>query len=623
MRKLHRLWLLPLISILTAGILFSCREADPPPPTVPVPSPEPPAPRVQPFLELIAGDAVLYLGARDWRDFEVFDFIETARRLRIVDRFRELAGPELPDLPDRAEADRRLRELSRLREEISLRDLLGGEWALAVFRGGPEGLLVPALILRLPEGRGDLYTDYIHRLAARSLPEGEESGDEGEFLGLELHSFPVPGLEHRVVWCRSEDILIAALGRERVEEIAARLLGRGEGRPLAADEAFLGSFTGLDLAGRGVLYLRVHPLTGRIAGELSREYPETSPDGLPLPEREEAGYYLRGARRVIETVDRMAGVFDYDSTGYREEVRYFLDEERGSRALLDLLRREPRVWEVLDYIPEGAADVTAGFFEPEKIYRPLLNFLADGPRGDPDLRELWAEKQAEAGIRVEEDILSWLGDEFAFCSVSLGTSLFDPGSWAFFLRYTSAEQLDLFLDELLARAREAELNVVAEEYEGIGFHVLYLPLPLFPVTPTAGRVGDFLVLASRKDVFTGVVDIQAGRKPSIRANPDFRRLEAELGTEGSEIVFSRLEDKIEATIATIRSSAAMLGLFLPPPGAEDADGEPLGPDSRQVMDLMNDFTRVLEDLKIFRFRGGVSRYRDGYIESRTMIEIGD
>lgn len=625
MRKIRRVRILPLILIFTAGIWFSCREADPPPPSVPVPvpSPEPAAPRVQPFLELISGDAVLYLGIRDWRDLEVFDFIRTARRLRIVERFKKLVEPELPDLPDRPEAERRLRELAQLREKISLRELLGGEWALAVFPGGPEDLVVPALILRLPEGRGDLYTDYIHRLAERSLPEGEEPGEQGEFLGLELHTFPLPDLEKRVVWCRSEDILIAALERERVEDIAARLLGRGEGPSLAVDETFLGSFAGMDPAGRGVIYLRIHPLTDRIAGVLRREYPETSPGGFSLPERDQAGYYLRGARRVLETVDRMAGTFDFDSKGYREEVRYFLDEEKGSRALLDLLKREPRGWEVLDYIPQGAADVSAGFLDPEKVYRPLLNFLADGPREGPNLRELWAEKQAEAGIRVEEDILSWLGDEFAFCTVSLGSSLFDPGSWALFLRYTSAEKLDLFLDDLLARAREADLNVVGEEYGGTGFHVLYLPLPLFPVTPTAGRVGDFLVLASRKDVFTGVVDIHAGREPSIRANPDFRRLEEELGTEGTKIVFSRIEDKIEALITTIRSSAAMLGLFLPPPGAEDDDGEPLGPDSRQVMDLMNDLTRVLEDFKIFRFRGGVSRYRDGFIESRTMIEIGD
>ncbi len=623
MRKIHRVWILPLVLILSAGIFFSCREADPPPPAVPVPSPEPPAPRVQPFLELVAGDAVIYLGMRDWRDFEVFNFIGTARRLRIVDRFKELMEPELPDLPDRPEAERRLRELAELREKISLQELLGGEFALAVFPGGPEGILVPALVLRLPEGQVDLYTDYIHRLAARSLPEGEEPGEEGEFLGLELHTFPLPDLEKRVVWCRSEDILIAAVGRERVEDIAARLLGRVEGPSLAGDETFLHSYAGMDPAGRGVFYLRVHPLTDRIAGLLQREYPETAPDGVPLPEREKAGYYLRGARKIIETVDRVAGAFDFGPGGYREEVRYYLDEELGSRVLLDLLKREPRSWEVMDYIPEGAADVSAGFFDPEKVYRPLVNFLADGLREGREFRELWAEKQAEAGIRIEEDILSWLGDEFAHCTVSLGSSLFDPGSWALFFRYTSAEKLDLFLEDLLARAREAGLNVVGEEYRGTAFHVLYLPLLLFPVIPAAGRVGDFLVLASRKDVFTGVVDIHAGRRPSIRANPDFRRLEKELGAEGSGIFFSRLEDKIEALITTIRSSSAMLGLFLPPPGAEDADGEPLGPDSRQVMDLMNDLTRVLEDLKIFRFRGGISLYRDGYIESRAVIEIGD
>ena len=39
------------------------------------------------------------------------------------------------------------------------------------------------------------------------------------------------------------------------------------------------------------------------------------------------------------------------------------------------------------------------------------------------------------------------------------------------------------------------------------------------------------------------------------------------------------------------------------------------------MDLLNDLTRVLEDLKIFRFRAGITLYRDGYIESRSVVEI--
>jgi hypothetical protein len=611
------------IIILALGLSPSCREAAPPPAPAPdQPKPDPvTVPVVQPFLALVEADAFFYLGMRDWRGLEIFNFVRTAQKLRIIPRFKEMMDPGMPDFPQRAGTERRLRELAELREKVSLRELLGGEFALIVFPGQSGSPPVPALIIRLPEGKAELYTDYFREVAF--LFSGEEGAEEDSgFTGLVFYSFPLPETSLRVTWCRAGDILIAAAEAGRVEAIVARQFGRGEASPLAVDRIFQESFRGLDPSARGVFYLSVRPLTEFIAAEISREQARRQDGSVPSgAEMERAGFYLRGIRRLIETVQRIAGTFDFSPEGYREEIRYYLDEENGSPAFLDLVKTAPRSWDVLDYIPAGAADISAGFFDPDKAYRSLLSFIAAGSEEGRAARNRWEEQQAASGIRVEEEILSWLGDEFAFTTFSLPRSLFDPGSWALLFRCESPPDLARFLEDLAERARTENLNVVEEEHGGTAFRVLYLPIPLFPVTPTAGRVGDFLVVASRKDVFTGIVDTYAGQAPSIRQDPDFRRLEGELGNEGSAIFFSRLEDKIEALISTIRSSASMIGLLLPPPGSEGEDGEPLGPDSRQVMDLLNDFTRVLEDLKIFRFRAGVSLYRDGYIQAKSVVEI--
>lgn len=604
-------------AILASGVFSSCRESEPPPPPTPPASAAAEVPAVQPFLALVGDDAFFYLGMRDWKGLEVFDFIRTARRLRIVPRLKEIADPGMPDFPERPGAERRLKELAALREKVSLRELLGGEFALIGYPGRPGGLPVAALIVRLPEGKAEAYTDYFRRLAL--LASGEESVvTESDLPGQVLYSFPVPGTEEMVTWCRTGDLLFAATDRARVEAMAALRLAPGGSSPLAADRGFQESFRGLDASARGVLYLSVKPLAGAFAAEIRRERPALQGD--PAAAMKRADYYLRGLRRAVETADRVVASFDFGPDGYREVVRCYLDEKGGSRALLDLIRQKPRNWKSLDCIPAAAADVSAGFLDMGKAYRSLLDFTAGTEEGREALKR-WEDKQALTGLRVEEDILSWLGDEFAFTTFSLPRSLFDPGSWALLFGCRSPADLDRFLEWLAERARAENLNVVDEERGGVSFRVLYLPIPLFPVTPAAGRVGDFLVVASRKDVFTGIVDTYAGREPGIRQNADFRRLEGELGSEGSAIFFSRLEDKIEAMISTIRSSASMIGLLLPPPGAEGEDGEPAGPDSRQVMDLLNDFTRVLEDLKIFRFRAGITLCRDGYIESRSVVEI--
>ncbi len=614
MNKIRRLASVIPAVLLAAGLFLSCRESSPPAPEKASASPSA-GKTVQPFLNLVEGDAVFYLGMRDWRDLEVFEFVRTARRLRIAERVKEMLDPGMPQFEGRTGAERRLRELAELREKVSLRELLGGEFALVIFPG-PEGKPpVPALILRLPAGKADLYAEYFRELAVLSDAGGEGVTEaESGLPGLSFNSFLLPGGEVRAVWCRSGDILVAATSRERVETVVARILGRGEGPSLAGDRVFRESFRGLDPSARGVFYLKTRPLVASLV-EGSRK--------AELPEGAGTRFYLRGLRRVVETVGRIAGNFDFDSRAYREEVRIYLDEKNGSRALLDLVRIPPRTWEVLDYIPAGVADFSAGFLDPQKVYRPLIDFIAAGSPAGKELIETWEEKQAAAGIRVEENILSWLGDEFAVCTVSLGQSLFDPGGGAVLLRFTSAGDLDRLLADLVQRARAEDLNVVAEEYDGVGFNILYLPVPLFPVTPAAGRVGEFLVLASRRDIFTRIVDTYNSSEPSIRRDPDFLRLSAELDGAGSGIYFSRLEDKIEALIAVIRSSASMVGLLLPPPGAADESGEITGPDSRQVIELLNDVTRVLEDLKIFRFRAGTSLYRNGYIQSRSVVEIGD
>jgi len=137
--------------------------------------------------------------------------------------------------------------------------------------------------------------------------------------------------------------------------------------------------------------------------------------------------------------------------------------------------------------PGRAAEISAGFFDPDKAYRSLLSFIAAGSEEGRAARNRWEEQQAASGIRVEEEILSWLGDEFAFTTFSLPRSLFDPGSWALLFRCESPPDLARFLEDLAERARTENLNVVEEEHGGTAFRVLYLPIPLFPVTPFPGR----------------------------------------------------------------------------------------------------------------------------------------
>jgi len=153
---------------------------------------------------------------------------------------------------------------------------------------------------------------------------------------------------------------------------------------------------------------------------------------------------------------------------------------------------------------------------------------------------------------------------------------------------------------------------------------VYLPVPLSPFNPTIGQVGEYLVLASRRDTFENIVDTFLKDKKSVRQNPDFIRMRKRIGNRGTGIDFSRLEDKIESAVTFIRSSSSMMGMLMATVSSPDEEMvPPTSPDPQEVIALLNDITKVMEDWKVFKFRGEVSRYREGCIEVNDFVKIGE
>ena len=591
-----------VVSILICLFFLSCGEESPVP--------------VQPYLRLMPADTFLYLGFKDWKvlrdETGAFDFIKTARRLKIGSRIQEMMASRIEIT---LRAGRTAERLEELRDRISLWELFGGEIALGSFFTGREEAPVLAFCCRLPEGKEDLYTDYFRELPALlGLSDDQLAEAETDCLGETLISFSLPGLlPGRLGRCTVGDTFILATRIEGARLLLSRLKGENGEKALVDTPAFREYFQGLDLSARGVIFLDSGALIRYADDHLEAALKQGGALLTGKADSTEALYYLRGLLKVLGTVSAIAGNSDLDDDGYRETVRYYLDDEEGSQALLKVLQAPSGTWDLLDYIPAGIADLSVNYLSPEKIYRPILDFITDDPVRGKELAAIWEKTQERFGFNLEEDLFSWLGDEFAACTVSLSRSFFEPGSFALLFKVTSEKKLDAFLEKLLSRGMEESMNIVIEEHGGSTMRILY-PLPIFPVNPTIGRVGEYLVLASRKDGFVSIVDTYLKDEKSIRQNPDFIRMRERLGDRGSTLFFSRLEDKIESMITLIRSSASMPVLFY-------AMESHSGPDTQEVITLFNDITRVMTDLKVFRFWGGVSRYEDGYVEINEFVEI--
>jgi len=513
--------------------------------------------------------------------------------------------------------------LEDLRDRISLWELLGGEIAVGSFFRGEDETPVLAFCCRLPEGQEESYTGYFKELIALSELSDEQLNEvETDYLGEKLTAFSLPGIfPGRLCRCTAGDTFLLSTRIEGTQTLLAGLKGERQGEGLAAQDAFSDYFKGMDLSAKGVIFFDNQALMGYADDHLETALNKGFSLGTGEADSASSGYYLRGLMKILGTVSAIAGNSDLTDEGYREIVRFYLDEEDGSRALLDLIKTPPGDWDALDYIPSGVADFSVTYLSPEKIYRPILNFISADPVRGKELAEIWDKTQNEIDFNLEEDLFSWLGDEFAACTISLSQSLFEPGSFALLFKVTSEKKLEAFLEKLLSLGIRQSMNIVIEEYGGSTMRILYLPIPLLPVTPTIGRVGDYLVLASRKDGFISIVDTYLKDEKSIRDNPDFARMNDRLGENGSGIFFSRMEDKIEAMITFIRSSASMAGIFMATAQPASDTEQTTGPDAQEIVTLLNDITLVMADLKVFQFWGGVSRYENGYIEVNEFVEI--
>lgn len=578
----------------------------------------------QKFLQLMPAGTVFYLGFEDWKvlrdETGVVDFITAIKKINLCSKIKDMlmVCDGIPKGVGQVAG-----RLEEWRNRISLWELLGGEVAVGVFFQGEEGPPVLVCCCSLPQGQEKIYAECFEELpiilgfSRRQLDEKEI-----DYQGETMVSFSLPGLLPGR-FCRAAvgNNFILATSMEGMQLIISRLKGDDKVNGLLEDPAFKEYFQGLELSAKGIIFFDndsfLRYAGPRLESALEKNVSFSADDSTSA----ELLYYCRGIVKILRAVKAIAGNSDITVDGYRERVRFFLDEKNGSKSLLEVLRQPPGPWEVLDYIPVDVADLSVTYVSLDKIYNSLLEFVFNDPLRGEELSIVWKEFQKEIKFNPEKDILSWLGNELAVCTLSLSHSLFDPGTFAFICKVTSKEKLDVFLEKLLGRAVESSINVVIDEYAGFKMRIFYFPIPLLPCQPTVGQVGEYLITASRKDGFINIIDTYLKEKDSVKRNPDFIRLKKQIGNEGTGIFFSRLEDKIDSLITFIKSSAATVGIFIA--SAEPMqETKPVPPSNPQaIISLLNDITDVMSKLKFLCFRAGISRYENGYIEVREFIEI--
>ena len=582
----------------------------------------------QGFLKVMPQNTFMYIGFRDWKVLRdqtgAFDFLKTARRLKVGKRIKKLFQQQSKITPKIRAAGRRLEEI---RGKVSLWDLLGGEVALTGFTDKKGMYPCLALLIRLPRGKEKLYEDYLVELAGIAGEKRNWEFQESSYLDEKLTIVNIPDrkIESRPAWCRLGDLLIISSREEGLRELIGRMKGKLDSPGLLASPVFKKVFAGLDPSGRGVTYIHPPAFSGW-ARHLYRIHKNKMEERLKAEDKtkdiesREVVYYLKGLVKLVETVEVISGNFGLSEEGYWEKNRIYLDPRKGSKGLSALLKIKPKDWDLLDYVPAGSTGVEMGYLDFGKVYAGLLDYISRDPVRGKELTERWEALQEIWKFHPDEELFSWMGDEYASCTLSAPTSMMDTGAFAYFIKVKSKKKMEEAVLRLFALLEKQSVNIVEEEYQGSKMRIVYLPLPMVPLTPTLGQVGDYLVLASRKEDFRKIVDTYKKTAAGIRSDPDFQRMRKRLGEAGTDLSFIRIEERIDSLVTLLRSSSSMVGMLTASKTKEEEEREALPPE--EIVSLINDSALVLEDLKIFKFWGMLRRWQGDYLEISEFLEIG-
>ena len=496
-------------------------------------------------------------------------------------------------------------------DEATVMNLLGNKFDLGFY--GP-----------LPEDRADilLLAEVEDEAAARPIVEGLEGRIASE-RGATFSDVEVAGHTVRMAAdAEGEEVLLYTLedGRLVMSSTRARLeqvLGGGEeSRTMADVQEYLDILEKLPEA---TITLWVDQ---RAIAEASRAAMEA--DTAAGEPGEGAGEQpMAAAASALEEYNLVrdfgVGIFWTDA-GIRSDVfTRFLADRRPE--LAEMMTRPPTEVRSIAFQPMGTILYTAfNTLDPGLVYRQLTEYAvdatriqmdvqgtADSMRADSLVRSNIAAFERETGLDIEEDILSWVGEEVSFSIAGVDRSGFFPvPEFAFAIASKDQGRANAFFQKfetLLADAARERASMPvswqAEEHEGQT--IRFAPTPVGEGLSISYVVtNDFALVASKPALVRQMLDARTGRAEALPSNPGFGALTDFYPQQVNGIGYVNLEE-------LMTQIQGLMGTFGPMTGAS--------PDSASTANL------VLQALKNAPRLGAYAQAGGEGLRTHILLEV--
>ncbi|MDP2899117.1 MAG: DUF3352 domain-containing protein [bacterium] len=211
------------------------------------------------------------------------------------------------------------------------------------------------------------------------------------------------------------------------------------------------------------------------------------------------------------------------------------------------------------YVPENSLVYVGvnSMPDPQEMW-PLMQKQWEAQGAAPAMNMIFGQIETALGMKLEEDVIPWVGNEFGFVFTDLDTKAgFPYPKFAILTKIKDMAKAKAFLQKLGGIIKEltAETGFKFETsaYQGHSLNsvTIALPMPMpITLTPAYGIVDEFLVVGTSADLVRQMIDTSKGTQKDLAADAAFKSLNIPAKT--SAVAFfnwARFMDALKATAA--------------------------------------------------------------------------
>ncbi len=266
-----------------------------------------------------------------------------------------------------------------------------------------------------------------------------------------------------------------------------------------------------------------------------------------------------------KTVKAMGTAYQAREEGHQIATTYtMLYPEIADTIFSPLLDKEPADFEYEQYLPRKTGSFYASnvltFHDIWGIFQKVTKELPEEMNPMDQLETF----QQEIGFSIENDFLSWMGDEWCFVQMIMDlNSIVPTNRAAIFFSVNDVEKANQTLDKIheFIQKNEVPVTIEGEQYRGTAITTYRPPIPVIPLSPSWCIDEGKLIFASDAGLLREMLDVKAGSVSGIKRNRYYRELTTMMEKPSNFLSFQDTESQFYTYREALRrvSSVSELG----------------------------------------------------------------